>query len=1144
MKPTNEPGVKRGKWRFLKILGIVVLVLVVLAAALPTILSLGVVRRAVLVKASTATGGKVAIESWSFGWLAGAHIDGIEFSDASGLSVRVKGISTSKGLLGLAGGPKTLGDILIDSPEVSLAMPAKPTPVPVAGGAAPVSAGGKAPAPAAAQKPAEPIKVPFDFTGTLKVKNGKVSVRMPGSTTPLELRDLNVAVTIDSLSKPVVFDVALAQGAGALHVAGSVKALEDGTFVPAKLQADVKCDIGALNLAPLTALAAGMGAVPNIEGILDSAISIKARGLESFAAEGVVSLTNVVASGAALGTDKPSLEKVNVDFNIALDGRNLTIKALSVDSPVLTLTASGALADKGATYPAGAIHAETKVDLVRLAHELPATLKLGKDVSVTRGSLSAKADVESKGDALTCSLQAALADVEAVQAGQARKLDSPVTVAAAVAVDKAGPRIDRFELSSTFANANGHGDLKDLSLALKVDLAAAAREAAKFIDLGGVTAAGTIDATARIRSIADQVRQVEANVGVDKLKIAGKTPNPVVLDTLKAAAECKLTSDAQGVLIEVSAVRVTIDSDPISAEATVARIKPGKTTTDTEIQDISAKVHASIGKLVELGRGMGIMPAGFTGQGDVNVAAKAAMAKGIVGVESMSVTVADLQVSPETGKRFVESNLTFAAAAQVDLANRMAKVTAAKLTWSSGTVDLPSVRVGDWNRMPPDIECKVVAKVNVEHLLAQLPGFVNFPSGAAVTGTIDADGAIAAAGATRTVTFDVTSKDLTFKAPGSPVISESDLKLGLQAEQNAVSGDLALTRLQLVSSEVEFSATGTLANVAASRDLGLDGMLTCDFKRIGDLVALLSGVKLDMDGRRPESFSVRASLAGTDLKATLQKLKANAGIYMAQAGAFGVRMTNTEFRVTADKGLVRADIGTRVNEGDLTVMALIDANGKTPVLTMPTNSWVLHDVKITEAMMAQLVDKVSPVLSGCGVKTGAVDLLMRQCMVPLDASWTNAATVKGDLTLRGVVLAAGGTVGTILDLVGQSGAQITLSNQTVSFSCADGRIETSPLTIAGGGCRITISGYATLDGRLKYVAEVPMTEKLVGSKRYPYVKDVVIKIPIEGTAAKPVVSAAAVQAAVAAAAEKVGTDVLIDKGTKALEGWLQKAKSK
>ena len=1174
MNPTNEPGVKRGKWRFLKILGIVVIVLVALVAALPSIISMGVVRRAVLAKASAATGGKVAIESWSFGWLAGTHIDGIEFTDARGLSVRVKSVSTSKGLLGLAGGTKTLGDVVVESPEVDVTVPEKMASATVTNGAVPavpvmaIEKTTPSTAPAVAQKPAEPIKVPVDFSGTIKVRNGKAIIRIPGTATPRELRDLNVAITIDSLNnKPVAFDVALAEGAGTLHLAGSVKAFENGTVVPAKLQADVKCEIGALNLAPLTALAAGAGNVPNVEGTLDSAITLKVRGLESVSAEGFVRLANLVASGSVLGTDRPSLEKVKLDFDVAMDGQSVKVKTLNVDSPVLTLTAAGALSDKGATYPVGAIHAETKVDLARLAHELPATLKLGKGVSVSRGSLSAKVDVESKGDALTCALQAALADVEAVQNGQARKLDSPVTASAAVSLDKAGPRmdlmdlgawfkalvasldkasprLDRLEVSSAFANANGRGDLKDLSLALKVDLAAATREAAKFVDLGGLTASGTIDATARIRSASDQTRQVEATLGIDQLKIAGKTPNPVVLDAMKAVAECKLVSDAQGALTEISAVRVTVDSDPVSAEATVARVKPGKTTEDTEIQDISAKVHASIGKLVALGHGIGLMPAGFTGQGDVNVAAKAAMAKGLVSLESLSLAVAGLQVSPAAGKRFAESNLTFAATAQVNLAHRSATVTEARLAWSSGAVNLPLVRLGDWNRNPPDIEGKVAAKVNIERLLAQLPGFVNLPPGTVITGTIEAEAAAAAAGTVRTVTLDGTSKDLTFKAPDSPVIVESGLKIGLQAEQNATSGDLTLKRLQLVSSEVEFSATGTLAHVSTSCDLGLDGSLTCDFKRIGDLVALLTGVKLDMDGRRPESFSVRVPLAGKDLKDTLQKLKANAGVYMAQAAAFGVRMTNTEFRVTADKGLVRADIGTRVNEGDLKVDATVDANGRALVLTMPTNSWVLHDVKITEEMMSQLVDKVSPVLSGCGVTSGAVDLMMRQCTVPLDATWTNATTVQGDLSLKGVVLAAGGTVGTILGLVGQSTTQVTLSNQTVSFSCADGKISTSPLTLACGGFRMTISGYAMLDGRLNYVAEVPMTEKLVGSKNYAYAKDIVIKIPIEGTAAKPVIGAGAVQAAVAEVIKKAGTEVLIDKGTKALEGWLQKAKFK
>jgi hypothetical protein len=1144
-KTTRKKHIVR---RVVVALGVLVVVPAVLVSLLPAIISTETARKMVLHKVNASIPGKLAIASWSFGWQSGASIVGLSYSDGSNVAVQVKEVATSEGLLGLLGKTKTLGEVTVDSPTITVVVP--PPPAPETADAAPPSAPAapapSARAPAAARPSPEPVKLGFDFTGVLKIKGGKIGVQMPLLGETSDWQDIEAAVKIESLDKPIVFDLSVAQtgGQGRLTVNGWVKAFEGGVCDPAKLRAEAKCGIDALSLAPLGAIGAACAGTPKVGGVLTSRIAARVSGADAFAAEGFVHVTNLVASGGALSSDKPYLESVKLDFDVGAEGRDLKIKTVKFDSPVMVLSAAGALADKKAAYPAGFINAEGKIDLARLARELPATLRLAKGVAVSRGTLSMKANVDSAGDALACLAEAEVADVEATSDGQKRTLDSPIALSAQVKLDKEGPHVDRFRVSSAFANANGGGDPKDMRVALKVDLAAAMREAAKFVDLGGLTAAGAFDATARVYTVSDRVRQVEAALAVNKLRIGGKTPNPVVLEWLKAGAGLQLKSDAQGALAEMADVRLTLASAPVSAEATIGSVKPGKTAADTEAEAAVVTARADVGELIDLARRMGVVAAGMEGRGDVNVTLNAALKKGVLDVEPVSVKAANLDIALEPGKRIVESNATVVAKLAADLSSCSLKVSGAKVTWSSGVLDIPQFKVDHWDRTPPALEGAGSAKIEVERLLAQLPGLVVLQPGAAIAGGLDARFGIGAAGATRGVSLEVASRELAFKMPTGAVLAEPGLKLALKADQDVKSGDLALKDLQLVSSAVGCAATGSLVNAATTRDLGLAGTLECDFKRIGELVALFTGTQLDMTGKKPQPFTIGASLGATNANDMLRGLKADVGVYMAQCKAFGVQVTNTAFALAADKGLIRADIGSRVNDGDLKLAAEIDATGKTMVLTVPPDSKVLSEVKLTEDMMAELVAKVHPILRGCGVKSGRVDVLLKKCVVPLDASWTNAISLQGELALKETVVGVGGAIGTILSLTRQDVDQVAIPDQVVMFACADGKIETSPLVVASGDFKMTVTGYAWLDGRLQYLAQAPMTEKLVGAKRYPYVKDVVIKIPIEGTAAKPKVSAQAVESALAEAAKEAAGNVLVEEGTKALEGWLQKANKK
>src|SRR5438045_1013961 len=79
---TPPPKKKRRRW--LKITLGIVLFLILLVILLPTIASLGFARSLVISQVNKNLNGKLAVDSWSLGWMSGAKVQGFRIVDPAG----------------------------------------------------------------------------------------------------------------------------------------------------------------------------------------------------------------------------------------------------------------------------------------------------------------------------------------------------------------------------------------------------------------------------------------------------------------------------------------------------------------------------------------------------------------------------------------------------------------------------------------------------------------------------------------------------------------------------------------------------------------------------------------------------------------------------------------------------------------------------------------------------------------------------------------------------------------------------------------------------------------------------------------------------------------------------------------------------
>ena len=299
--PTQERK-KRRRWPW--ILAGVLVLLCVLVALLPTILSTGMARQKVLGRVSQGLNGSVDASSWSLGWFSGLTLNDISVKEAGGGPVfEADAVSIGASVPMLLGSHKKLGTITVQGPRVTLS---------------------KGPdgrwnfadlVPPGPEKKKEAKALPFDISGDLNIKDGTIVVQQPGSP-PLEVTDVNVTASVKSVNEPVEYtiDGKLPGTGGSVTAKGTATLMENRMVKPEALKAEMKLIVDKLKLDELGKFGP-KGQVPlSASGLATARVDATVNGINDVTASGNVSLASLVLSGGSLSKDTPSFDQASLEF--------------------------------------------------------------------------------------------------------------------------------------------------------------------------------------------------------------------------------------------------------------------------------------------------------------------------------------------------------------------------------------------------------------------------------------------------------------------------------------------------------------------------------------------------------------------------------------------------------------------------------------------------------------------------------------------------------------------------------------------------------------------------------------------------------------------------------------------------------------
>ncbi|MGA1795846.1 MAG: hypothetical protein ACMUIL_08290 [bacterium] len=1120
MIPQKGGGSRKG--RIIRIIAYSLLAagvcLFLLAAVTPTLLSLRPVRGVVLSMAQDAIEGSLNIQSWSLGWFSGIQVEGIEFDDGRGTTVRAARMSMSSGLIRLLWSPRDLGTVLLIEPDASVLLQ------------------GPSAEKEVHRKPPGGLPLGGRIKGLFVIRDGRVETRTEGGKNPLLLEKINVDLAVNDLDKPITLDFTAMQGGTSGQVHGNAVAgifATDG-FDPNRAQGKIRIDLSAFDLGPASEVAGFFAPLPQINGTVDCTVSAAIEGLEQVSLDGRIHLASLNMTGGPLGDDTPSFDSMQINFNVLRDGRNVLVKGFNLDAPFAHITAAGDLRDEGAAYPAGTVSAKGNLDIARILSEIPRTLKIKKGMRMSSGDLDFTTEASSSGEKMDLSADAEVSNIQGIQGQKTFTIEAPITLSAKAAMTRQGPMLERMTLASSFANMSGQGDPNDAQASIAIDLDTLTRELGAFVDLGAFRASGSTNAHLRMQGTGRYNKTCSVTMLCKNLSLKGITPKPIRQDSVQADLSFRLAFTESGMFMEeVHDLSLRVASSALSADIFGDRL--AITEMGPLLHNARARMTLDIGEAAHIAGNIGLMKSDVDARGTLQFECVAGIsAKDSINVSSVAADITNLLlVSGATG--ISEPSVTLRTKATINPSTREATIRDLTVRLSAGTLTVPEAEIRDWKALPSGLTGEALAEFSLGPLVSRFFSPSPLPKGSSLSGNMTCTIKAAPEGPLQRVEIASEFSNIRFITADKRVIQEESAQVGLIAGLNEAADNLILDAIRIQTRPLQITGSGKLTGLDTTRDLSMSGQLGCDFARMGEILAALSDIRLDIEGTSNRKFTAETSLAGKTWTDILKMTRASAGLRIERLKAFGIEARDMQAQLYAEDSTARVDLSTKVNEGDLAVVPILDLRGEKPVLFVAKDSKVLQNVSLTDEMATELLALVHPVFRGCAIMGGRLGLLLKQCRVPLDKNMKRDMMIIGDMELKGVELVPSGLLGSLLEIIRLEPSPARIPDQTISFICTDGRIRPSPLTIRSSGYEIILSGSVTLDGIVDYVAEVPVTEKMVSQDVYKYVKDSRLKVSIEGPAARPRISKKSLDETLSGLVKDAARNLIKEKGTEMLK---------
>ena len=1111
-KPIFRPR-QGGPRRWPRVLLGFLLILLLLVGLLPRILSLSPCRSLILAKINAKLApANLSVDDWSLRWFGGMSFSGLRCVDARHhADIQILKVTTSGGLFRmLPVGRLNLGTIMVDAPQASVSLNGGQS----SNETALVSPTGQA----AARPAALPVA---DLAVKLIVQGGRIEVAGAGAK-PFVLEHVSLATDVKSMRDPVALKLAAfvpwKDDAGVISVEGSVPCpaylLAGGAPTLEHLTFAVK----QLDLQGFRALLESLTGQPWIRsGVADGTIALAYRGRESAQVKADLAVAKLSVEPPGKTSSPAGDVRVLADLDYA-DGA-LKIGQFSCASPWVALQADGqfVVQPDANGRRTGDLAVKAEIDLQALTRDFGSLMMLRDDFRVERGHLYVDAALAGTSEAKDFKVGLVTSNLALRSGAELFDLQPAPTAKVNVSLPYDQPvEVRELLVDLPFARVTGKGRVDNATVKVGVDLEAFAKNFRRVLtNCPAMT--GVLEAELNTHPENGRVALALAAtaVGVHAELQPGRT---LVLNkgTLKLSGRAPMVDGKP--LPDVTDIQLSFDSDAGTIAGSAARMMAGISNQPPVLVDGQFKAELDLAAARRFaGPFLPQLPADAALGGKVVSAISAGMAGGQVKVR-INTVLQDARLLT-TAWDVREDDMRLRVSVDADTTQGLVKIFDSHFASRFATLDVPEWQVQlPRNGQPMAMKGGAKGEADMAVLSGwQRAGKAGPPPQMEGKLTFQSQGVSEHQNVT--VTLGAALDGFRLAATNGVPFVEPHAELSLKATLPEDARRMTLDVLSLKSSLADVDAKGTVETLTTRPLVDLHGNVGVDFGNVNKLLRARGLAYPVVAGHKMRPFLVSGPLPldggmAAALATFLSYGKVDAAVYLESANAFGVTAGPADLSASLDGGVLQVNYQPALNQGKLLFTPSVEVTRVPMVLSFPPKARVLQNVQLTQEMLDQGLSLMLPLLHGSSVLGGTVDMTLQECHVPLGPSLTNDMTFTSALTLHNLRLAPAGTFGTILELAGHSGQEVTVAQYDLTAECSHGRVKPSDLVLNVSGSKITLSGSVGLNGALAYTAVVPLSKGLVGKELAKYLEGETIHVPITGTIGAPAMDHKAVEAEV------------------------------
>ena len=876
-----------------------------------------------------------------------------------------------------------------------------------------------------------------------------------------------------------------------------------------KIQSDSKLSIKNWELEDVFAIIAARAAVPRAKGRLNADLSMAGNSADGLKMVGRAAIKTLKLHGGPLGPDTPTVKDIAIDLDGNNTGNALSINKLTFRSSLANGSASGAIGAENQKQFTG----RADIDLAQLSDQFPATIKLRKGTKITRGQMKLAANVESARTETAFEGDARIDRLLGISDGKNISWNKPVKVNARGKINREGLQLENLALRSSFLNADGQGDMRNMQVELSADLKSALRELKKFIDIKQWDSNGKLKLNLNVSEKTENLSHASLNLKIDNFVLSHNRRPILDRQTVQAdgTADVKMADgEAAGRLLTPT---LKIQSSVASGTVTAQKIEGN---TEVPIPNaLGLKLNGSINlqQLSSLLKNLGVLSPQtlLAGQSEINSSGN--ITDGLMALDDTRINTRKF-IYRQNNKSIRENRVILTTRGQIDLNNRSLRLAPVDIKGQAGTVHIPELAIADWTKAQQSMKISGQADMDLDLLARGYGEFMQLPENTKLSGNGRFDFDLDFADP-KTQYFKLNGNMAPFKLVSKtlPTISEKKVTVKADLNRSPDGENTTINSLDLNSNALSLNAAGTLNRVGKNKVLEAKGTMTPDMKLVSDYLKKSGQSQVAFSGRKATPFTIKMTSKGDRWVDPLKHLNFSGAVHLAAVEAYGLKLTPNDIPVSVAGAAAGARLESPANGGQLNFQPTVNMAREPYVLSFKENIDVLRDVQITQGLIDGLLAALHPIFKDSVVPDGLLGLNMKHFSWPLEKKYRDRAAFAGTLKLNGVKLNSTPFLAGLLDMMGIRERQLSMMDQEIDFEAKNGRIALSPLTLDAEGHQFKMHGSIGFDSTLDFIVRIPVTNKMVGKDAYRVLQGTTIRVPVSGTAAKPRINETALQQA-------------------------------